>query len=188
MSTISWVHGPSGGPSGWEQLLWLGGKAEVVTKHLESEISFEKVTISWNHGYAREEILGERFSRRKGIEGGEQRISLGTDTGLGWLAKAEEAREGGQGQRWTAEKRNLHMYWKIKHSIHYLMTNAHASCLEPPLLHIPGFSNKVTHKRKRELKSKLTRYYILCKEASSVYWFSWEKSKGYSKWVSFFYC
>jgi len=39
------------------------------------------VTISWSHGYAREEILGKMFSVKKGTEVGGQRISLGPETG-----------------------------------------------------------------------------------------------------------
>lgn len=60
----------------------VGEKPEVVPKHLEPEINFEEVTISWSHGYAGEEILGERFSVKKGTEVGGQRISLGLETGL----------------------------------------------------------------------------------------------------------
>lgn len=34
----------------------------MLTKHLEAEISFEKVTMSWSHGYTREGILGGKGS------------------------------------------------------------------------------------------------------------------------------
>lgn len=37
----------------------------MVTKHLESEISFEEVTISWSHGYAREEIPGKKVQHEE---------------------------------------------------------------------------------------------------------------------------
>lgn len=53
----------------------VGEKSEEVTWHLEYEISSEEVTISWSHAYAREGILGKRFSLKKGTEVGEQRIS-----------------------------------------------------------------------------------------------------------------
>lgn len=59
----------------------VGEISGMVTKYLESKLSFEELVISWSHAYTRN--LGKRFSMSKGTEAGEQRTSLGIKTG--WI-------------------------------------------------------------------------------------------------------
>lgn len=57
------------------QLLW-GKYQKLVTNHLESEISFEELIISWSHGYTRKGMLRKTCGMSQGMEAGDISLEL----------------------------------------------------------------------------------------------------------------